>query len=144
MSNLHFLGHFGSLKSVEGTLQLSLFGGKLSLFWGKLSLFWGRLPLVGGKVLLGVIINNWGHDYHFLGTRFYWGLSLTYGGTIINSISLMVMFLAMPESLVECCSLDPSFYIHPMTSTKLSTTRLPNNQSVHHKGCCHKNTRPFR
>ena len=41
---------------------------------------------LGGKVLLGVIINNWGQDYHFLGARFNWGWLLTFGGTIISNI----------------------------------------------------------
>ena len=49
----------------------------------------------------------------------------------------------MPEGLVECFSLDLSFYIHSMTSTKLCTTRLLDNQSVHHKGSPPKKKRPL-
>ena len=37
--------------------------------------YWGNVIIftftVGGKVLLGVIIDNWGQDNHFWGARFF-------------------------------------------------------------------------
>ena len=82
--------------------RLLTFGGILLTFGGILLTFgvviidlWGHVTIggillflhwsIGAKVLLGVIINNWGQDYHFLGARFYWGWLSTFGSTIISN-----------------------------------------------------------
>ena len=55
--------------------------------WGKIITFCGEITAFGGKVLFGVIVNNWRYDYHFLpfGARFYWAWLSTLGGTILTT-----------------------------------------------------------
>ena len=62
----------------------------------------GNLSLFGGKVLLGVIINNWGQDNHFWGAKFYSGWLATkrkvgqiYSPFIILIIISITIIIAM-------------------------------------------------
>ena len=90
----------GGIITLWGDFQLGprllTFGGILLTFGGVIIDLWGHVTIggillflhwsIGAKVLLGVIINNWGQDYHFLGARFYWGWLLTFGARIISSM----------------------------------------------------------
>ena len=67
-STYTFWGHFKPSKVRWRHIAI---GGKLSLLGGKLSLLWGKIITFWGQGFIGVIINNWGHDYNFLGACFY-------------------------------------------------------------------------